>query len=106
MASRTEMEKGSLEPIFSIASLLSDASKAGGRLRLFCGTSPIEPDCDPRNTLLKTRTGKKEFGATAKCNFESFRDGAVSNLPVVEVIPLILLKSRFMVALPLATIIF
>jgi len=35
-----------------------------------------------------------------------FSRGAVSNLPVVEVIPLILLKSRFMVALPLATIIF
>jgi hypothetical protein len=59
--------------------------------------------------LLKTRTGKKEFGATAKCNSESFRDGAVSNLPVVEsrkLSGLILFRSSSMVALPLATIIF
>jgi hypothetical protein len=56
--------------------------------------------------LLKTRTGKKEFGATAKCNSESFCEGAVSDLPVVELIPLILSRSRSMVALPLATIIF
>ncbi len=100
------MAKGSLEPIFSIASLLSEAVNAGGRLRLFCGTSAIEPDSAPRNTLLKTRTGKKEFGATAKCNSESFCEEVVSDLPVVELIPLILSKSKSMVALPLATIIF
>ena len=92
------MSKGSLEPIFSIASLLSDAVNAGGRTTLFCGTSPIEPGFGPRNRLLKTRTGKKEFGATAKCNVSSF--------PAVELIPLILFRSRSMVALPLATIIF
>jgi hypothetical protein len=56
--------------------------------------------------LLKTRIGKKEFGATAKCNSESFGEGAVSNLPVVELIPLIRLRSMSMVTLPLATIIF
>ena len=92
------MSKRSLEPSFSIASLLSEAVNAEGSARLFCGTSPIEPGSGARNMLLKTRIGKKEFGATAKCN--------VSNFPVVELIPLSRFTSRSMVTLPLATIIF
>ncbi|PYK27084.1 MAG: hypothetical protein DME52_04800 [Verrucomicrobia bacterium] len=98
MASRTTISKVSPEWTFSIVSLLSDAVNTAGSATLFCGTSAIEPASVPRNTLLKTSTGKKEFGATPKCN--------VSNFPVVELIPLIRFRSMSMVTLPLATIIF
>ena len=98
MASRTTMSKVSPECACSIVSLLSEAVNTAGSATLFCGTSAMEPVSARRNTLLNTSTGKKEVGATPKCNVSDFR--------VVELTPLIRFTSMSMLTLPLATIIF
>jgi len=64
----------------------------------FCKASAIEPGCSPRNKLLKTRTGKKEFGAAAKCN--------TTGLVTRELLPFNPFKSSCIVMLAFSTIIF
>ena len=98
MASRTTMLKVSPGWACSMVRLLTEAVNTAGSATLFCGTSAIEPVSARRNTLLNTSTGKKELGATPKCN--------VSNFRVVELTPLIRFRSMSMLTLPLATIIF
>ena len=64
----------------------------------FCKASAIEPGWSPRNKSLKTRTGKKELGAAAKCN--------VTGLATRELLPFNPFRSSCIVTLAFSTIIF
>ena len=64
----------------------------------FCKASVIEPGCSPRNKSLKTRTGKKELGAAAKCN--------VTGLVTRESLAFNPFRSSCIVTLAFSTIIF
>ena len=89
---------------------LASSEVTGGELRRLFGVPPtddlfqaqgtkaIEPGSSPRSRSLKTRIGKKELGAAAKCN--------VTGLATRELLPFNPFRSSCIVTLAFSTIIF
>ena len=82
MASRTTISKASPEWIFSIVSLLSDAVNAAGSAHVILRDQRHRARLGPRNTLLKTRIGKKNSVPRQNAMSPIFRRGADSVNPV------------------------